>query len=606
MTTMSTATMALFKAGDTCYVRARNGALMREGKALSSNKLKELPARATVRVVAAPVMEGDAERVQIESDGIRGWVSTKVLSDPQTGPRGTGAPGEGKLQTTLHYREGTDAARHHSLKLTIPPRWVTEKAPLRKLCAAFCDNYSKKHPAHALDADAHRLCLGNGSVLSRAAMITTSVASDLYVVPEAAALKNAPLPPPPTPAAAPPPPPPLDGGVALDIPRRAPQPAAKRATEVAALMHDAKNCYDLDECDDVGGGAVVDLNDAKTTDAKAAALKDKGNKQLAAKNFAQAAQCYDDALSLVPPPVGRLAAVLLANRAQALLSRAAVADGQRLDRPSVFAALRDAASNATEARAADETYDKAWYRLGLANLELAKRCAGGGYGAPLPDEVATRLKDAVKALAKTARLSPKVKAMREAHRECKAALELTEAQFAEARLPACYAGVPPVVGAQKALDDAGWIDCRAACTIPVSRLRSGVVERTVELPVLLAKRWNRNNNGELAVSMTVSDHCGTPYVTSAAEALGPAWTVGEGLYAGKKWKGGFLSIPDRTGVLKGLPKHYFLLHPSVVDAGQLERLVALGLVEADVRPPVEVQMDAAHDAIPLRIFACSF
>ena len=150
------------------------------------------------------------------------------------------------------------------------------------------------------------------------------------------------------------------------------------------------------------------------------------------------------------------------------------------------------------------------------------------------------------------------------------------------------------------------VDARASTTIPVSRLRSGVVEATVELPVLLAKRWNRNNNDELAVSITVSDHCGTQYITSAAEALGPAWTVGEGLFAGKKWKGGFLSIPDRTGALEGSPKNHFLLHPSCVDDAQIERLMALGLLEADVQEPKTVQMDAQHDAISLRVFACSF
>merc|ERR1719389_591588 len=79
------------------------------------------------------------------------------------------------------------------------------------------------------------------------------------------------------------------------------------------------------------------------------------------------------------------------------------------------------------------------------------------------------------------------------------------------------------------------------------------------------------------------------------EALGPAWTVGEGLFAGKKWKGGFLSIPDRTGALQGSPKNHFLLHPSCVDDAQIERLVALGLFEADVQEPKTVQMDAQHD-----------
>ena len=202
---------------------------------------------------------------------------------------------------------------------------------------------------------------------------------------------------------------------------------------------------------------------------------------------------YDDALALSPPPVGRLAAVLLANRAQALLSRAAVADATRLDRAATFAALRDAASCATEARAADETYDKAWYRLGLANLELAKRCRGGGKGAPLPDEVMNRLRDSVKALSKAARLSPKVKAMRDAHKECKTMLEVTEACVNEARLPPCYDKVPPVVASGKG------IDARASTTIPVSRLRSGVVEATVELPVLFGVGGTTFLTGVLAL-----------------------------------------------------------------------------------------------------------
>ena len=133
----------------------------------------------------------------------------------------------------------------------------------------------------------------------------------------------------------------------------------------------------------------------------------------------------------------------------------------------------------------------------------------------------------------------------------------------------------------------------------------GVVEATVELPVLLAKRWNRNNNDELAVSITVSDHCGTPYITSVAEALGPAWTVGEGFFAGKKWKGGFLSIPDRTGALKGSPKNHFLLHRRASTTLKLRGWWRSDLLEADVQEPKTVQMDAQHDAVALRVFACN-
>ena len=69
------------KAGDICYIRARNGALMRAGKELSSDKLKELPARTTVKVVGQAVTVGDAERIEVECAGARGWVSTKVLSE---------------------------------------------------------------------------------------------------------------------------------------------------------------------------------------------------------------------------------------------------------------------------------------------------------------------------------------------------------------------------------------------------------------------------------------------------------------------------------------------------------------------------------------------
>ena len=104
------------KAGDVCYIRARNGALMRKGKELSSDKLQELPARTTVKVVGQSVVVGDAERIEVECAGARGWVSTKVLSEPQT------SNGGDKIQTTLHYREGDEPTRHHSLKLTIPPR----------------------------------------------------------------------------------------------------------------------------------------------------------------------------------------------------------------------------------------------------------------------------------------------------------------------------------------------------------------------------------------------------------------------------------------------------------------------------------------------------
>ena len=126
-------------------------------------------------------------------------------------------------------------------------------------------------------------------------------------------------------------------------------------------------------------------------------------------------------------------------------------------------------------------------------------------------------------------------------------LEVTEACVNEARLPPCYDKVPPVVASgwhrRARVDD----DPRVADALR----RRGGDGRAARA---LSKRWNRNNNDELAVSITVSDHCGTQYITSVAEALGPAWTVGEGFFAGKKWKGGFLSIPDRTARWRARPR----------------------------------------------------
>ena len=105
----------------------------------------------------------------------------------------------------------------------------------------------------------------------------------------------------------------------------------------------------------------------------------------------------------------------------------------------------------------------------------------------------------------------------------------------------------------------------------------------------------------------MSDHLGTAAITTCAQNLGPAWTVGEGLYSGKKWKSGFLSLPDRTGALgPSPPRDQFLLHPSALDEGQLNRLVSLGLLVPDVREPVTVQMDDQHDAISLRVMGCAF
>ena len=338
-------------------------------------------------------------------------------------------------------------------------------------------------------------------------------------------------------------------------------------------------------------------------------LKDLGNAELASKRYAAAVRKYDEALALEPPPVERLAAVLLANRAQALLSRVGEQGGGMLSARAAFAALRDAESNAREACEADVKYDKAFYRLGLANIEFAKRCAGGGFAAPLPDEVEARLKEAVKALSRAARISPKLKDMRDKHREASELLKDHEQALDASSLPPCYGDLPPVVqSANDAADpcDPAWIDLRAATTIPVERKRSGVVEATIELPLLLKKQWNRNNRGELAVAIAVSDHYGTDAIQQAAANLGPAWTVGEGLFAGKRWGGGFLSIPDRTGALKGAPEDHFLLHPTALNDLQVDRLAKLGLITPDVRDPVSVRRDDAHAPITLRVCACAF
>lgn len=95
-----------------------------------------------------------------------------------------------------------------------------------------------------------------------------------------------------------------------------------------------------------------------------------------------------------------------------------------------------------------------------------------------------------------------------------------------------------------------------------------MVEAVLELPLLFKKQWNANNRGELAVQMVVSDHLGRDSIDALARNLGPAWTVGEGLYDGKKWAGGFASMPDRMANLVNAPQDHFLLHPKAFTDAQ--------------------------------------
>ena len=89
---------------------------------------------------------------------------------------------------TLHYREGDDANLHHSLKLTVPPKWLAEGAPLRRLTAAFCDNYNRKHgPRTRLEDAKMRLTGRDGSILPFTARVTYDLDDHLYVVPAPAA-----------------------------------------------------------------------------------------------------------------------------------------------------------------------------------------------------------------------------------------------------------------------------------------------------------------------------------------------------------------------------------------------------------------------------------
>ena len=69
--------------------------------------------------------------------------------------------------------------------------------------------------------------------------------------------------------------------------------------------------------------------------------------------------------------------------------------GEGLGRAALFEALRDAEQNARDAALADDRYDKAFYRQGLANVAIA-RASGGGGDAPLPQELLLRLQEAAK------------------------------------------------------------------------------------------------------------------------------------------------------------------------------------------------------------------
>ena len=113
--------------------------------------------------------------------------------------------------------------------------------------------------------------------------------------------------------------------------------------------------------------------------------------------------------------------------------------------------------------------------------------------------------------------------------------------------------------------------------------------------------------------MTVSDELGADYLRRLGARLGDAWAGDAAPHAGMRWRGGFLSLPDRDGALGALGDggggagELFLLHPSgALDATQVERLVACGLVADTGRVHVARGLHGAQGALELRAFRCLF
>ena len=73
------------KTGDVCYVRSKNGALVRADKELTSAKVKELPAKTAVTCVSdAVTIDSGAERARrADKEIVRG----RVAATPRL-PRG--------------------------------------------------------------------------------------------------------------------------------------------------------------------------------------------------------------------------------------------------------------------------------------------------------------------------------------------------------------------------------------------------------------------------------------------------------------------------------------------------------------------------------------
>ena len=110
-------------------MRSKSGALVRAGQELSSPKVRELPAKTIVTCLSdAVVNDTGAERVAIEADGVRGWVSVKVLSEPQgrdRAPRAAAAPAfaNGALVTVA----GLVSKAAHNGRSGDVLRWLPDK-----------------------------------------------------------------------------------------------------------------------------------------------------------------------------------------------------------------------------------------------------------------------------------------------------------------------------------------------------------------------------------------------------------------------------------------------------------------------------------------------